>query len=282
MDKQKKIIAITGSTGGLGCLLAENLAKKYDLILVDRNFKKSSELAERVKETCPDASVALVTCDMADFESVRAAAKTLAEMKADVLLLNAGIYNVPIEKLSSGYNNVFQVNFLSQYYLATYLAEHSKSLERVVAVSSIAHRYGKTDERDIDFSSRKRASKIYGNSKRFLTFALYEFFKGFDGKAKLSIAHPGVTLTNMTNHYPKFINPIVKLGIKLLFPSPKKAIGSILRAVEEDVGYMEWIGPGVFDVWGAPKKSALSSCSAKESERIGELARAMRDALARE
>ena len=91
-----------------------------------------------------------------------------------------------------------------------------------MAVSSIAYNYSKIDENDIDFSTRKRASKAYGNSKRFLTFALHELCK--NEKVNLAVVQPGVTLTNMTNHYPKAINWLVKIGIKLLFPSLKSRV----------------------------------------------------------
>ena len=39
---------------------------------------------------------------------------------------------------------------------------------RIVAVSSIAHNYSEIDERDVDFSTRRKASIVYGNAKRYL------------------------------------------------------------------------------------------------------------------
>ena len=270
--KVRKTVAITGSTGGLGSLIVKDLAKDFDLVLVDRNINKSRALAEEISATVPTAKTDFVTCDLADFESVKSAVNALIGMDIHILMLNSGVYNVPVYKCTTGYNNIFQINFLSQYYMARRMAEESKTLEKVVITSSVAHRYSPIDVSDIDFSTRKQSAKKYGNSKRFLTFALYEYFKGVEGK-KLAVAHPGVTLTNVTNHYPKFINPIVKLGIKIFFPSPKKAIRSLLAAVRSgECGYMEWIGPAVFDVWGKPKKSILKSCSVEESKKIGETA----------
>ena len=266
-----KTVAITGSTGGLGQRICARLIEKgCDLILVDRNLKKSTALADALKKIEPKAQIRLVTCDLTDVESVKAAAKSLCEMGAEALILNSGIYNVPLEKCCQGYNNVFTVNFISQYYLARYLSENSQSLKKVIAMSSIAHRYGTFDQTDVDFSTRKKASLIYGNSKRVLTFALYEFFARRKA-VKLCVAHPGVTLTNMTNHYPKLINPIVKLGIKLIFPKPEKAIESVIMALDSECGYGEWIGPKVFDVWGAPVLSKIK-VNKEEAEKIAALA----------
>ena len=261
------IIAITGSTGDLCSLVAKELAKQgHDLIFVDRNEEKSKKNAAQIKAAYPNAQIKTVRCDLLDPAAVDNAVKELGSLGAETLILGAGIYNVPLMTCENGFNNVFNVNFISQYRLADALAENSKSLKKIVAIGSIAHTYGKFDLSDVDYSSRKKPSKIYGNSKRVLMAALYERF--YSGKIKLSVAHPGVTLTNMTNHYPKAINGFVKIGIKLFFPSPQKAIRSIVDAVYTDCGYLEWIGPSVFGVWGKPKKSALKTIKQEESRAI--------------
>ena len=204
-----RIIAMTGTTGGLGTIIAEKLVEKgYSLVFIDRNRNKSAKNAERIRAKFNDASITLLTCDLESFESVKHMANTLKKIKVDTLLLGSGIYNVPLKKCSTGYNNVFQVNFVSQYFLARYLSETCPTLKHVVAIGSVAHNYSKIDEKDIDFSGREQASKIYGNSKRFLMFSLYEYFKN-EKWIDLSIAHPGVTYTNMTGHYPKAINWLV-------------------------------------------------------------------------
>ena len=266
-----RIIAMTGTTGGLGTIIAEKLVEKgYSLVFIDRNRNKSAKNAERIRAKFNDASITLLTCDLESFESVKHMANTLKKIKVDTLLLGSGIYSAPLKKCSTGYNNVFQVNFVSQYFLARYLSETCPTLKHVVAIGSVAHNYSKIDEKDIDFSEREQTSKIYGNSKRFLMFSLYEYFKN-EKWIDLSIAHPGVTYTNMTGHYPKAINWLVKIGIKLFFPSPRKAVRSIIRAVDDKCGYMEWIGPSILGVWGKPKKSVLKTCSKEESEAIGRL-----------
>jgi hypothetical protein len=137
-------------------------------------------------------------------------------------------------------------------------------------LGSVAHNYSKLDEGDIDFSTRKKPSKIYGNSKRFLMFSLYDVFK--DSPVKLAIVHPGVTLTNMTNHYPKAINWIVKIGIKLVFPSPKKAVLSVFAGLNQETKKAYWIGPSIFNVWGYPKLSKLTTCATQEMDTISKIA----------
>ena len=143
-------------------------------------------------------------------------------------------------------------------------------VEKTVVVGSIAHNYSKIDINDIDFSTRKPASKVYGNAKRFLMFSLFELFK--NNSKGISITHPGITFTNITNHYPKLIFALIKHPMKVIFMKPKKAALSILKGVFESCGYHEWIGPKLFDVWGLPNKKRLKTCSTTESEEIGKIA----------
>jgi len=266
-------IAITGSTGGLGEIVSMYLAGlNANLVFLNRNIKKSVALEEKIKSIYPNTNIDHVEMDLSDINSVKNAIFDLKRMSIDILILNAGVYNVPIFKTNSGYNNIFQTNFLSQYYLVKELLpilEKSK-FGKVVAVGSVAHNYSSLDESDIDFSTRKKQSIVYGNSKRFLIFALHELLK--DHKVSLSIVHPGITLTNMTNHYPKAINWLVKIGIKLLFPNPKSASLSIIKGIFDSTPYHTWIGPSAFNIWGKLKKKKLQTCSTEESKKIYKLA----------
>lgn len=270
--KNKKI-AITGSTGGLGAPLCDYLASLgAHLVLVDRNEKRSEENKARILKKYPSVQVECVTADLEDIFSVERATRRLAAMDIDILIHNAGAYSIERKICNSGYENIFQINFASPYYMTkVLLPELSKRNGRVVAVGSIAHNYSKTDGRDIDFRTRKAASKVYGNAKRYLMFSLYELFSGERG-ASLSVVHPGITFTNITNHYPKLIFAIIKHPMKVVFMKPKKAALSILSGVFESTERCEWIGPRSFDVWGCPKKKKLYTCTEREISEITERA----------
>ena len=70
----------------------------------------------------------------------------------------------------------------------------------------------------------------------------------------LSIVHPGITFTKITNHYPKFIYAIIKYPMKMIFISNKKASLNIIKGVFDKTDYMEWIGPSASNIWGYPKR----------------------------
>lgn len=265
-------IAITGSTGALISSVIKKLATLgANFIFLNRSKNKTEKQIQELKNTHPNINAEFIECDLANHETVKATTKILQTKKFDVLYFAAGVYNVPRFKTNIGFDNVFQTNFVSNYYMLKQLSDKIKKDNiKILAISSIAHNYSKLDENDVDFSNRNKHSKVYGNSKRFLTFALHEFCK--KENINLSIVHPGVTLTEMTNHYPKCVNWLVKIFIKLFCPSVEKASLSLIKGLFETTNFHEWIGPSFCNVWGYPKQTKLKTCSLSESENIFKIA----------
>ena len=259
-------VAVSGATGGIGRELCFYLASLgASLVLINRSETRASALGEEILCRYPDTNIEFVTADMEDVSSVRRAADALIERGIDILFLNAGAYSIPRHKCDTGYDNVFQINFVSPYYLARRLLPHIRERGgRVVAVGSIAHRYSKSDAADIDFSTRKKASLVYGNSKRYLMCALPALA---EREGEVVIVHPGITFTNITAHYPKIIFAIIKHPMKVVFMSVKKATLSILAGAFWSASGDEWIGPRLFDVWGLPERKRFKISDA-EAKRI--------------
>ncbi len=267
-----KRVAVTGSTGGIGRPLCGYIASLgASLVLLDRSFERSCAHAEALREKF-GVDVECIEIDMESVSSAEKAVQRLTDIGIDVFIHNAGAYSIPRHKCESGYDNVFQINFATPYYMIRRLMPMLRERKgRVVAVGSIAHDYSKTDPNDVDFSTRKAASKVYGNAKRYLMFSLFELFKD-EKDISLAITHPGITFTNITAHYPKVIFSIIKYPMKIIFMKPRRAALSILAGLFEESGYCEWIGPSFFDVWGCPKKKKLSTADGQERDRIFETA----------
>jgi NAD(P)-dependent dehydrogenase (short-subunit alcohol dehydrogenase family) len=174
-----KTVAITGATGGIGVKLCEYFAYLgANLICLDRNCDKSNKLIADLKHKFPYLNAVHITVDLENIEAVKDVSNKLKLLDIDYLVLNAGAYKIPRHKCSTGYDNVFQINFISPYYLARELEpQFSSRGGKIVAVSSIAHNYSKIDVSDVDFSTRSASSLVYGNAKRFLTLSLYSFFQ---------------------------------------------------------------------------------------------------------
>ena len=82
----------------------------------------------------------------------------------------------------------------------------------------------------------------------------------------MSVVHPGITFTNITAHYPKWLFCIIKHPMKILFMPPRRAALSVLRGVFEPTAYGEWIGPRLFNVWGLPNTKTLRTFTRDEAK----------------
>lgn len=262
-------IAVTGSTGGLGAPLCAALADAgASLVLLDRNAARSAAHRDRLLAAHPDIEVTCIPLDLESLAMARDAVAQLREGGIDIFIHNAGAYSIPRHLCDSGYDNVFQINFATPYYMIRALLPTLRARGgHVMAVGSIAHRYGKTDPCDIDFRTRRAASRVYGNAKRYLMFALYDLFRD-ETAVTLSIAHPGITPTNITAHYPRPIYALIKHPMKCIFMSPARASRCLLHGVLTSCAADEWIGPRLFDIWGAPRKRQLRSCTPAEKRGI--------------
>ena len=264
-----KRVAITGSTGGLGRELSRYLAYLgAELVLVDRNLTRSLALKSELEAEFPATMIRCVTADLSDLSSVKAAAIELNSLGIDYLIHNAGAYSIPRKVCDTGYDNVFQINFLSPYYLTrTVMGGIKEKGGKVVIVGSIAHNYSKTDKGDVDFKTRKKASLVYGNAKRFISYSALKLTENPD-VPEISVTHPGISFTGITSHYPKLIFALIKHPMKIIFMRREKAALSILKGVFDSTKPYEWIGPRLFNVWGLPTKKPLKTATAEEIDFI--------------
>lgn len=262
-----KRVAVCGATGGIGEELCRHLARLgAELWLCCRSEAKAQALMDALRQEYPDVVARFIPLDLEDAASVERAAQLLSATPPHVLIHNAGAYAIPRRTTAQGVDNVFAINCLSPYVLTERLLAPMASVNgRVVCVGSIAHNYSKIDSADTDFATRTAASKVYGNAKRHLMLALYERFAGVKG-VTLSVVHPGITFTNITAHYPKWLFSIIKHPMKVIFMSPRRAALSVLRGVFEFTAYGEWIGPRLFDVWGLPRKRKLRTFTRDEAK----------------
>ncbi len=270
VDLRGRVVVITGATGGLGRHVVRDLIQaNAKIIMLERNMQMMQDFTQQLLQEFPNAEIESIQIDLNQIQSVDAAVAQLITRRIDYLILNAGVYNVPLTTSQFGYNNVFQINFISQYYLVKQLIPAlQRTKGKVVAVTSIAHDYGRLNENDIDYTHCKKASKVYGNSKRFLTLALSELFKERDD-VRLALVHPGITLTPMTNAKNRILTSLV---MKMLFPKPAVAALNIVRGVFAEINYDEWIGPKTAKIWGLPTVSKLPTATAEERAKIFNLA----------
>jgi NAD(P)-dependent dehydrogenase (short-subunit alcohol dehydrogenase family) len=94
----KKVVVITGCTSGTGLVFAKVAVRKgaASVLLLNRPSDRATKAEEYIKAEIPEGSntkVEAIPCDLQDFESVKAAAKTIKDKydAVDVLCNNAGV-----------------------------------------------------------------------------------------------------------------------------------------------------------------------------------------------
>lgn len=266
-----KTICITGSTGGLSTSFVDVLAKLgANLIFANRNLEKSEIQKQNLIKKYPNIKIQILSLDLFDIESVKNFCVEIKSYKVDIFIFNAGIYNEQREMSRINYNNIFQVNFISPYYIIKQLLPNLTKETKLIVVGSIAYNFSKVDFSDIQKLNTKNPNKIYGNSKRFLMYSLLKLSE--EKNLNLTIVHPGITLTNMTSHYHKSMNWLIKIMEKLMFQKPEKACLSVLAGIFTNTNSGEWIGPSRFNIWGYPKKQKLKNFTSDEATKIYNIA----------
>ncbi|GAB5554538.1 MAG: oxidoreductase [Saprospiraceae bacterium] len=142
-DMTGKVVAITGTTSGTGFVCAREVAKKgATVILLNRKSKRAEDALQQLKDAVPRANFDWVPCDLQNFDSVQAAAKTIESKYAviDGLVNNAGVMAMPDKATNDGYDVQMQTNVLSHFLLTKALFPLLKKSEqaRIVNHSSMA------------------------------------------------------------------------------------------------------------------------------------------------
>jgi protochlorophyllide reductase len=169
-DQSGRTVLVTGANSGLGLRTAEVLAGRgAHVVLACRSAERGQRALEQVLATGGKAE--LVSLDLADLSSVRAAAALVRERTGDaldVLVNNAGLMAVPLGRTADGFERQFGTNHLGHAALTWLLmpALRTRPGARVVTVSSLAHQVGNIDLADPNYEVRRyTAWSAYGQSK---------------------------------------------------------------------------------------------------------------------
>ena len=77
----KRIAVITGSTGGIGAAIADQVAASgWHLVLVNRNDTKAQAQKTDLQTNHPGVAVDTVTADLMDVEQIETAVQTIVGM----------------------------------------------------------------------------------------------------------------------------------------------------------------------------------------------------------
>ena len=264
-DLSGKVIIVTGGNGGLGFQTVKAFANKgAEVVIACRSDKKGEAAKTEIQKLQPDAKIAVMKLDLSDFSSVRSFADTFnaGYNQLDILLNNAGIMMTPYGKTVDGIELQQGTNYFGHFLLTGLLMEKLRSTpkSRVVCVSSIAHKTGKMNFHDLLYEKDEKYTPMgaYSRSKLealHFTFGLQHYFKSNKIDAIATVAHPGVSDTNLFNQigsdfFRKLFMPLFKWFVQ---PADMGALPLLRAAVDPEAKGGEFYGPdGIGGVKGYP------------------------------
>ncbi len=190
-----RTIVITGASDGIGAAAARRLRQSGDnVVVIGRSHRKTAAVAAEL-----DADHFVV--DFAELSQVRALAQKLSSQypRIDVLLNNAGGMGTKIHQTPDGYENTYQVNYLSPFLLTTQLMDLLvESRASIVNTTSSSHRLVfRATVDDLENTARRRPSTAYALSKLAIVLFTKELHRRYHGDGiAVATVHPGYVASN--------------------------------------------------------------------------------------
>lgn len=271
-SQKGRIAVVTGANIGLGYETALALAaKEMEVVLACRNMQKAEAAKSNILKQHPNATINCIQLDLRKLSSVRAFAKAYAKQynQLDVLINNAGIMMPPFSLTEDGSESQLGVNYISHFLLTYLLFPILKKTanSRIVSLASIAHKNGNINFDDLH--SQKEYSKMgaYAQSKLACLMFAYELQRRLDkaGHTTLSVAaHPGVSNTNLGQHFPKIVQSVMPYLLFFMLQPPKNAAEPTLyAALGKDINGGDYTGP---NGWKEYKGKAVKVGSTRRSK----------------
>jgi NAD(P)-dependent dehydrogenase (short-subunit alcohol dehydrogenase family) len=267
-----RTVVVTGANSGIGREAARQLARAgARVVLAVRDVAKGEQAAAGM----PGATE-VRQLDLASLDSVRAFAGDWTG-ELDILINNAGVMAVPESRTNDGFEMQIGTNHLGHFALTNLLLE--SITDRVVTVSSMAHRLGRIRLDDLNWQrggyDRWRA---YGQSKLanlLFTAELQRRLDAAGSAVRATAAHPGYAATNLQQHTGSLVqNGLMKIGNLVFAQSDRMGALPTLYAAVEDIPGTSYAGPGgIREQRGHPKLVGRSAAAtdAETARRLWEL-----------
>jgi len=275
-DQSGRTVLVTGANSGLGFHTSLQLARHGARVLMTaRDPERGEQAVARLRAEEPSAAVELLSLDLADLSSVRAAAADIASRceQLDTLVNNAGVMAIPYRQTVDGFEMQFGTNHLGHFALTGLLLPLllAAPAGRVVTVSSGAHRTGAINFDDLQSMRSYQKWKVYGQSKlaNLLFAAELDRRSRAAGTRLISVAaHPGYANTNLQRVGPQMEgNRLRQAAMALVNRTVAQsdaagALPSLYAATMPDVLGGQYFGPsGLGEMRGHPKLVGRSAAA---------------------
>ena len=256
-----RTFVITGANSGIGLEAARALgAAGAHVVVACRDTSKGERAVAEL-----DGDFDVRKLDLADLSSVRAFAAEL-DGDVDVLINNAGVMAVPRGKTADGFELQLGTNHLGHFALTGLLLPGLR--DRVVTISSQAHRTGRINFGDLQSERHYQRWIAYGQSKLANLLFMMELQRRLDAagsRLRSVAAHPGYSATNLQFHTQSIQDQLMGIANHLIAQSAAMGALPTLYAATADVPGAAYIGPdGLFEQRGHPKLVDMAGAAKNE------------------
>jgi NAD(P)-dependent dehydrogenase (short-subunit alcohol dehydrogenase family) len=256
-----RTFVVTGANSGIGLEAARALgAAGAHVVVACRDTAKGEHAVAEL-----DGDFDVRRLDLADLSSVRAFASEL-DADVDVLVNNAGVMAVPRSTTADGFEMQLGTNHLGHFALTGLLLERVR--DRVVTISSGAHRFGRMSFGDLQGERHYQRWMAYGQSKLANLLFMQELQRRLDaaGSPVRSVAaHPGYAATNLQFHTQSIQDQLMGIGNRVFAQSAQMGALPTLYAATQDIPGGSYVGPdGIFEQRGHPHLVGMSGAARDE------------------
>lgn len=236
-----KFAVVTGASSGLGVETARVLsAAGAEVLLIARDQPKLQAVADDLRRQQPGAKLHTQCMDLADLDSVRAAAGEILRRHPRIHLLinNAGVMACPLARTAQGFEMQFGTNHMGHFLFTCLLAPAlvAAAPGRVVNLSSGGHKFANFNFDDPAYFDRDYDKwQAYGESKTaniLFTVALDKRLR--ERGVRAFAVHPGVIMTNLARHLQQadfeLLNAKTPPGQKLEFKTVQQGAATTVWA----------------------------------------------------
>ncbi|MGN8048640.1 SDR family NAD(P)-dependent oxidoreductase [Curtobacterium sp. 22159] len=210
-DAGRRTVVVTGASAGLGYFAAEQLAAAgHRVVLATRDAGRAAAAERSIRRHVDGAELEHLHLDLADLDSVRSAADTLAGRHpdgVDAFLNNAGVVgSAAVQHTPQGTELQMGTNHLGHFaWTALTLPLVERRNGRVVHLGSIAHRWVRLDPTDPLGAGHYASYRQYGRSKlavMLFGFELAQRLADAGSTVASVVAHPGFSIDVLSPERP--------------------------------------------------------------------------------
>ncbi|UXU83937.1 SDR family NAD(P)-dependent oxidoreductase [Mammaliicoccus sciuri] len=229
-----KTILITGSTDGLGKIMATELAQDGNrIILHGRNEEKAKKVKSEIEKRTGNKDIDIAIADLFSLKSIKAMTDDIKQKydTIDVLINNAGaIMDKTRGVTSEGLEKTMMLNVYAPFLITYELIDLVKNSQqgRIINTASNTHRMAsKPNFDDLQFEHKYSPSNAYGTAKLFVIWLTRHWDKvlkenGID-HVTANVWHPGAAATSFGQGNDKgLINNIIFKAALPFMSSPQK------------------------------------------------------------